>query len=434
MRWRNWARTKSATSLGVVRPDSEDELCQFVQATASRGERIKVAGAGHSVSAIAAPEGTWLLELDRLERFHGFDRGRHMVTFGAGTSLTEVNEKLDSLDLALPNLGTISAQTLGGALATATHGSGLTYGVLATHVRSLRMVRADGNPIKINADHSDAFLASGVSLGALGVMTEVTIACERAFRLKLRQRKTTLESVENRASSLFKSEHFKLLLIPHTNAVFQWTAHRTKAPITQIENYLGWLKARCLGNTLHEILLLSGMQSRSGQVRVNKWLAESVFGPSAERVDKSYKIFNIPITIRQHVAEYAIPIRYTFDALQALTELVDRKELCVHAPIEVRFSAADDFWLSPAFGRCSCYIGVIMYRPYGREPAYRDYFLAVEEIMSRFGGRPHWGKWFREDPERIRKNYPKWAQFSELRQGWDPSGLFLNPFLDRLFG
>ena len=433
MRWRNWARTHSATPLAVVRPRNELEVSQVVRAAAAQGQRVKVAGTGHSVSAIAAPEGAWWLGLDRLEKLRSVDRNGLTATFGAGTSLTDVNRELDRVDLALSNLGTISAQTLGGALATATHGSGLAYGILPTHLRSLRMIRADGHPVELRADGSDAFLASGVSLGALGVVTEVTIACEPAFRLRLRQVATTLDSVERRASTLFKNEHFKLLLIPHTKTVFQWSANRTTATATRKGRYREWLKARCLGNTLHEILLLSSMKKRSAQARVNKWLSEYVLGAKTERVDKSYKIFNIPIAIRQHVAEYAIPIEHTFAALHALTELISRKDLCVHAPIEVRFSAADDFWLSPAFERRSCFIGVIMYRPFGHEPAYLDYFCAVEEIMERFEGRPHWGKWCGADWAKIRETYPKWAQFSALREDWDPSGVFLNPFLEGVF-
>jgi L-gulonolactone oxidase len=169
------------------------------------------------------------------------------------------------------------------------------------------------------------------------------------------------------------------------------------------------------------------------QAGVNRWLAELVCGATTERVDKSYNIFNIPITIRQYVAEYAIPIEHTFAALHALMALIDEKGLCVHAPIEVRFGAGDDFWLSPAFERPSCFIGVIMYRPFGREPAYLDYFSAVEEIMARFEGRPHWGKWCGGNWTTIRKRYPKWAQFSALRKDWDPSGVFLNPFLQGVF-
>jgi L-gulonolactone oxidase len=433
MKWMNWAGNQSTKPLGVSFPHHEDGIRRCVLEASQRGQRLKVVGTGHSCSAIAAPDETRMLSLSNLQELIHLDKEGFTATFDAATPLHKVNIKLDEEQLALSNLGTISAQTLAGAMATATHGSGLNYGVLPTSIRSLRLIRADGELVDINAEGSSAFAAAGVSLGSLGVITRMTIACEPVFNLHLQQEATTLESIEKRFDTLLENEHCKFLWIPHTNMVVQWIANRTKAAVTQTSSFKDWWRARCLGNTIHEMLLLASLNRSTALPSINKWMAEHFFSHADERVDKSYRIFNIPITIRQRVLEYAIPLEHTFAALHAISALLKEKNLYVHAPIEIRFANQDSFWLSPAFGRQVCFIGVIMYRPFGLESAYKDYFCAVDEIMRRFDGRPHWGKIFNLDRQDFAAQYPKWEEFAALRKSLDPKGMFLNPFLKSLF-
>jgi L-gulonolactone oxidase len=132
--------------------------------------------------------------------------------------------------------------------------------------------------------------------------------------------------------------------------------------------------------------------------------------------------------------EWAVPAAQAAEAVRAVRELVQRRGFFAHAPVEVRFAPANDAWLSMAHGRDTCYIGVISYRPFGREVVHEPYFREVDRAMADFGGRPHWAKVHYRDEATLSSLYPRWADFADLRGKLDPTGLFLNAELRRLMG
>jgi L-gulonolactone oxidase len=167
---------------------------------------------------------------------------------------------------------------------------------------------------------------------------------------------------------------------------------------------------------------------------VNRLAERWLIGGDAEVTGRSDRVFTFPIRVRQHVMEWAVPVSWAADAVRAVKELVERHGFFAHAPVEVRFAPADDAWLSMAYGRATCYIGVISYRPFGREVAHEPYFREVDRAMAAFGGRPHWAKVHYRDQETLGELYPRWADFADLRGKLDPAGLFLNAELRRLMG
>ena len=430
--WYNWAGTVGSRPERVLHPQGEADVIRAIEDARGAARRIKVIGSGHSCSPIAASDGAWQLSLERLSRIHHVDEAAGTASFDAGITLEALHPLLATHGLALSNLGTISAQSFAGAMATATHGSGMGYGILPCHVDAIRIVDGRGEVRTFGRGDAD-FFGVGVNLGALGVITSVTVRCESQFRLHLVQERTSLGDLEPRLETLLRNhEHVKFLLVPHTEHAVLWRADRTQEPATRTS--IGdWLRAHFVANPLHEFVLAASRLAPRSLSHVNRILGGLLFPRTSSAIAIGHRVFNIPIHVRQDVMEYAIPLECTFEAIGKLRELIEGRFMA-HLPIEVRFARGDDFWLSPAHGRDTCYVGVIMYRPYGRAWNWKPYFGAVEELMLSFGGRPHWGKHFSLEAAQMSDRYPRWVNFGALRRRMDPDGMFLNPFLERTLG
>ena len=182
--WRNWAGNQVTRPVRIERPQCEDEVVAVVRAAASEGLRIRVVGAGHSFTDIAATDEV-LVTLDGLANVHDLDTDSGRVRVGAGIRLRDLNPHLKAAGLAMPNLGDIDYQSVAGAIATSTHGTGLGFRSIADGVVGLRMVVGDGTVV--NCDQTtdpDLLHVARVGLGALGIVTEVTLVCVPAFNLK----------------------------------------------------------------------------------------------------------------------------------------------------------------------------------------------------------------------------------------------------------
>ena len=430
--WYNWAGTVASRPERVLRPQTEAEVIRAIEDAGRTGARIKVIGSGHSCSPIAASDGAWQLSLERLNRIHQVDEAAKTASLDAGITLDALHPLLAVHGLALSNLGTISAQSFAGAMATATHGSGMGYGILPCHVDSIRLVDGRGEVHRLGRGDAD-FFGVGVSLGALGVITRVTVRCESQFRLRLVQERTSLRELEPRFETLLSNhDHVKFLLVPHTEQAVLWRADRTREPARR-KSIGDWLRAYFVANPLHEFVLAASRLAPRSLGHVNRILGGLLFPASSSAIALGHRVFNIPIHVRQDVMEYAIPLDCAFEAIGKLQDLIEGRFM-VHLPIEVRFARGDDFWLSPAHGRDTCYVGIIMYRPYGKAWDWKPYFRAVEELMATFGGRPHWGKHFDVEADQLSERYPRWADFGVLRRRMDPDNMFLNPFLERTLG
>ncbi|OON32770.1 MULTISPECIES: D-arabinono-1,4-lactone oxidase [unclassified Micromonospora] len=427
--WSNWAGNQRSTATTILRPRTIADLTAAVQAAADAGERIRPVGSGHSFTAVACADGH-RMELTDLDTEIRVDRDRRLVTVPAGMPLHRLNALLAGHGLALPNLGDIDAQTVAGAISTGTHGTGAAYGCLSTFVEALTLVTGTGDVLRCSADeHPDVFAAARVSLGALGVLTEVTLRVVDAFVLRAHERPAALDDVLADLPSLVAAhDHAEFFWFPYTDRVQLKTNDRVPADDRPLPRWRAWLDDDFLSNTVFAGLCRLGRAAPGLVPAINAASARAL----SERTytGRSDAVFCTPRRVRFMEMEYGLPRAALPEALAEVRRIVDRLPFKVQFPVEVRFTAADDIWLSHGYGRDSAYIAVHQYVGAPYEP----YFRAVEEVAAGLGGRPHWGKLHWRDAESLAPAYPKFADFQSLRHRLDPQKVFANPHLTTLLG
>ncbi|SCE81235.1 D-arabinono-1,4-lactone oxidase [Micromonospora mirobrigensis] len=427
--WTNWAGNQQATPTAVHRPQTVDDVVEAVRAAAGAGERIRAVGSGHSFTPIALPAGRQL-NLAALRTDIRVNRTDRLVTVPAGTTLRALNALLTAHGLALPNLGDIDAQTVAGAISTGTHGTGAHLGCLSTFVEALTLVTGTGEVLRCSADeHPDVFAAARVGLGALGVLVEVTLRCVDAFTLRAHERPAPLAEVLTELPELVAGhDHVEFYWFPYTARVQVKTNDRVPADDRPLPRWRGWLDDEFLANTVF-----------AGACRLGRAvpaLAPAISAVSARALTertytgRSDAVFCTPRRVRFVEMEYALPRAALPEALDALRRIVDGLPFKVLFPVEVRFTAADDIWLSHGYGRESAYLAVHQYVGMPYEP----YFRAFEQVAAGLGGRPHWGKLHWRDAGSLAPAYPRFADFLAIRDRLDPDRLFANPHLDRILG
>ncbi|MFB9237027.1 D-arabinono-1,4-lactone oxidase [Plantactinospora siamensis] len=426
--WSNWAGNQTATA-AVVRAAGADEVQAAVRAARADGRRLKVGGSGHSFTAIARPDGDRLELVAEPARIR-VDRERRLVTVPAALTLRELNELLARHGLALPNLGDIDAQSVAGALATGTHGTGAGYGCLSTFVDALTLVTGAGELITCSAtDNADVFPAARVGLGALGVLVEVTLRCVDAFVLRADERPAALaDTLAGLPELIGGNDHAEFYWFPYTDRVQVKTNNRVPADDHPLPRMRGWLDDEFLANTVF-----------AGACRLGRrlpGLAPAISAVSARALaartytGRSDRVFCTPRRVRFVEMEYGLPRAALPEALAALRRIVDDLPFRVLFPVEVRFTAPDDIWLSHGYGRESAYLAIHQYVGVPYEP----YFRGFERIAAKLGGRPHWGKLHYRDAASLRPAYPRFDDFRAVRDRLDPDRVFGNAHLDRVLG
>jgi L-gulonolactone oxidase len=189
-----------------------------------------------------------------------------------------------------------------------------------------------------------------------------------------------------------------------------------------------WFQEDFLENRVMALVARTGRRFPTRIPRLNRAVSR-VLG-SSRKVDKSFLVFASRRMVRFTEMEYGIPRAACAEALRRVLEVVDRRGLAVGFPVEVRFVAADDAYISPSSGRDTCYIAVHMFQ--GME--WYPYFRAVEAIMNDYSGRPHWGKRHFQSAATLAPRYPDWERFQEVRARLDPEGVFANEYTDRVLG
>jgi L-gulonolactone oxidase len=426
--WRNWAGNQVAAPRSIRRPTTEAELVDLVKTAAAAGERVKVVGAGHSFTAIACTDGH-LVDLSDYGRVLSFDAAARTVTVQAGITLAALNAQLAVRDLALENLGDIAYQSVAGATSTATHGTGARFGNLATQIVGLRLIAGDGSIVDATpTENADVLDVARVGLGALGVVSTVTIQCVPAFNLHASERAEPLDRVlAEWDDNLAANDHFEFFWIPNTGITLTKRNRRTQEPAQPRPRWQELRDDYLIANVLFDALCRVGKWRPSLVPKVAKRMPSS---STADYIDASYKVFASPRFVKFYEMEYAIPCEAVPEAMGRLRGLVDRIGLSVNFPVEVRAVASDDIPLSTAHGRATGYIACHVYKG----ATYDQYFQGVEAIMNDYGGRPHWGKMHFQTAASLAPRYPRWDDFQGVRSRLDPDGRFTNPYLDRVLG
>ncbi|WP_214415377.1 D-arabinono-1,4-lactone oxidase [Sphaerisporangium fuscum] len=422
--FRNWAGNQSVTPAEVRSPSSAAEVAQAVRDAAARGQRVRMVGTGHSFTGVALTDGI-LLRPEALTGVQEIGDGR--VRVAAGTPLRVLNEELDRRGLALANMGDITEQTVAGAIQTGTHGTGRDVGGLADQVVELEMVLADGSIV--TASEGDLFDAARVGLGALGVLTAVTFRVEPAFLLRSVRRPMALSEILSTLDELTAdNEHLDFFWLPHTDTCLAKTNNRSPGPADPPGAFKHWLDNVFLENTLFGALCAVGGRVPAAIPTLNAISASAL--SASTHTDTAYKVFTSVRTVRFLEMEYAVPRERLGQALRETRDLIELNDWRITFPIEVRVTPPSDAWLSTAHGRDSAYIACHIYRP-TPNPAY---FEGVEEIMTRLSGRPHWGKLHTRDAAYLSTVYPRFGDFTALRDELDPHRLFANDYLDTVLG
>ena len=429
--WSNWAGTVQA-EVTVAAPASVGALQEIV---ARRGG---ARGAGQ------ADRRRTLVHADRRDRRHPAAPGpaqrhrprRPVHRSGHGArrhpGCTLSTRRCRQLGLSLTNLGDIDVQTIAGAISTGTHGTGARFGGLATQVRALELVCADGSLITCSADENpDLFAAARVGLGALGVIATATLQCEPAFALAAAESPAGLDEVLDELDALvIGNDHFEFYWFPHTRRVLTKRNNRVLAgtPLQPLGRVRGWVDDEFLSNAVFD-RLNRVTSRRPGLIPRTNAIASRMLSARGF-VDRSYRVFASPRTVRFREMEYAVPRAAVPEVLAGIEAYLARSGEQIGFPVEVRFAAADDIWLSTAYERDTGYLAVHQYH----RRAHDAYFRAVEDIAMRVGGRPHWGKLHYRNAASLREVYPRFDDFCAVRDKLDPNRVFGNDYLAAVLG
>ncbi len=429
-RWTNWGRCVSATPERIAHPRTVEEVAEIVRRAAASGQRVKPVGAGHSFTPIAVTDGVQL-RMENLAGIQHVDRETGHVTVGAGMRLHDFNRALHALGLALPNMGDVDPQTMSGATSTGTHGTGARLPGIAGALVGLQLVTGDGSVVTVTPDDPELFGAARVGLGALGVVTALTFACVPSFLLHAREEPWALGDILGNLDTLVEdNDHVEFYWFPHTDRAQLKRNNRVPegTPRKPLSKAQFLFEDEVMTNGLFELVCRIGARQRRWIPRFNDIAGRAL--SAREYTDWSYEVFVSPRRVRFREMEYAIPRAALPEVLHAIQAWVDRSDETVSFPIEVRFAAPDDIWMSTGYDRASAYVAVHQYH----QIDYRPYFDGVEAIFQEHEGRPHWGKIHTLDAEVLRTRYPRFDDFRAVRDRLDPQRTFTNPYLDRVLG
>jgi alditol oxidase len=406
----NWSGTVTYTAERVVRPSSVDEAAQVV----ADADRVHGLGTRHSFNDVADTAGT-LLDLTGIPTDLVVDAEHRTVTLGAGTRYGDVAADIDRAGFALHNTGSLPHISVGGAVATGTHGSGTTLGSLATAVRAFEVLGPDGSARTL--DRTDpAFDGAVLHLGLLGIVTRVTLDVEPAYRMR-----------------------------QDVYGAIPWDTFTANVAEVHAAAY-SVCAYTVFGDAITEVLVKSRVPDGAEDVPVPEGLAgarrlpgtpgddrrtarDGSVGPWWDRLPH-FPIASVPSHGSEVQSEHFVPLRHAAAALDALRELADRIQPHLHV-CELRTMAADDLWLSPTQGEDVLCIA-FTWKKHPREVA--ALLPDLESRLAAFDGRPHWGKMSSLDHAAIAGLYPRLADFRDLVARADPERTFASAFGERVLG
>ncbi len=419
--WRNWSGIQHSYPQARLAPKSEDEVAQALKTAPGP---IRAVGAGHSFTALVPTAGS-LMSLDGLAGIAGWE-GEDQAVVWCGTRLGQLGPALAAKGRAMANLPDINKQSLGGALSTATHGTGKTLVAIHADVTALRLATTSGEILECGADKNrDIFDAARVSLGALGVITQARLRTTANRRLHRRVFAEPFEETLAKAEERWaRHRNYEFYAVPFTGLAANITHDETDAPAIP----------RGPDTDTDFLNMLRAMRNLLGfSTPLRKAAAKTLLSAAAqpeEAVDEGWKLLSTERPMRFNEMEFHLPVDAQLAALKEVVAAIEAKRPDVFFPIEVRRIAPDDAWLSPFNAGPR---GSVAVHAYYRDD-YAFLFELIEPIFRRHDGRPHWGKLHSLHGQQLQALYPRWDDFLDLRRRLDPDGRLLNPYLKGLFG
>jgi FAD-linked oxidoreductase len=419
MQWSNWSRSVSAMPTQFVRPRTEAELAKLV----SGARKVRVTGAGHSFMPLCETDGT-LISLSDYEGTIEVAPDRKTVWAPAGWGLDRLTAALWAEGLSLINQGDINPQSLAGATATGTHGTGETLGSIATQACGFRLMQADGSVVECGPNRNvELYEAQRLSLGLFGVAVAIRIHVLPAYHLEERiERRPLGEMVERLDELAAATRHFEFFVFPYSDDVIFKTLHPAEPegvfqPAADVDEKIFRTACR-IGKAAN--FTIPTMQR----------LMMRLSGKASRRIGPAYAIFPSERTVRFEEMEYEMPRTNGMATLTEAIAYIRRKRLPIAFPFEFRVTAADDIWMSPFNAGPAASISFHQYAGM----AWRPPFAETETILRAGGGRPHWAKRHTLTADDVHRLYPKTPDYLRVREAADPGQKFVNADLARLFG
>lgn len=441
--WTNWAGNHSCLAKNYFEPETEAQIIEVVHFARKHQKKIRVVGSGHSFSPIAISNEI-LVSLKNYRRL--ISVGKDFISCQGGMYLHELYSVLKENKLSLPNFGVINKQTVAGALATGTHGSGLKHRSLSAEVENLRIITASGQVFEIKRDavvrigekKLNLWDAASISLGMLGIVTEVTFRCEPLFYLKSEESVIEFdEFIECMDDYAGRYEYFKAWWFPHTNKVYLFKTERIGEEHynekTRLEKYTNEQKMRDLEiDALTAPMFVKSNDDPSLIPEINKHCLDYFFTPRT-RIGDSFEILVHDETVPMVVSEYGLPVLDNSHkkALKEFRDTLEHSDKKIHFPVDLRYTGAESSWLSPSYNQDTFYIGMCVreYREKKVHPSMQLFF----DVLKKYNARPNWGKLSDLSKTALEKKYPRMNDFRELRNSMDPNGVFQNGFIKTVF-
>lgn len=426
--WKNWSGIVKFKPKQVAMPASEQDIITTIKESYKAGQNIRIVGSAHSWTPLYETSDT-LICLDNLQGITHVDYEKHQVTVLAGTKIKKLGELLYQHGMGMENLGDIDVQSIGGAIGTGTHGTGIEFGNIPTQVVAFEIITANGKKIYCSETvNRHIFKAAQISLGALGIIATITLQCVPAYKLHYRSDKETIDScLANLEHYINSNRNFEFYWFPHTQTVQTKFSNISQQPAQE----------RSVANYVNDLLIENvffGSVSATTRIfpKLSPVIAKLVanFLSPFEKINWSHKVYATIRKVQFNEMEYNIPIEQFRECFQEIRDAFEYYNFKVHFPLEIRFLKEDDIYLSPAYGRNSVHISFHVLN--GKN--YTKYFDVMEKICLKYQGRPHWGKLHTLTADQLSKLYPKWNDFITVRNELDPTGLFFNGYLRQLLG
>lgn len=400
--WQNWGGNQSFSYAESVVATSESDVVDAVREAARHRHGLRVHGSGHSFTPIVATDHT-LVDISALRGVVSADSVTGRATIRAGTVLSDIGAPLWHKRLSLANQGDVDTQTLSGAIATGTKGSGPRFGSLSSTVRGLRLVNGHGDIVAITEDEPDLLHAAQVSVGMLGVVIDIDVQCVPAYKL---------------------SEHNAVL--PYRDVLARWDEF-----LAGYRHFSFWYLPTDESSMMYDLGRLPRDHCVVKLLTEESASAADVVADPGARTGPAYQVYPDATTdLRFHELEYMVPAAHGLDALETVRDLMHTRHPDQISPVQIRWQRADEGYLSAQYRRDTVSVSVsgkpgTTYEPFLRE---------LDHQLQRFDARPHWGKIHFLTRDRVEALYPRYEDFQRIRREFDPTGLFLNPHLRDHFG
>jgi FAD-linked oxidoreductase len=423
--WINWAGNQSCLPNWRFAPVSEDQLVDVMKS--ARGV-VRAVGGSHSFSPVVPTDDT-LVATDLLNGMVSHDAAQVQATFLAGTRLNAMGPMLDAVGQALPNMPDMDYPSLGGSIANSVHATGTEFGSMSAYVTAMTLASPAGELIDCSAKRNrEIFQAARTSVGALGIVSRITLQNQPAFDLTEVNQVENMEDVfDDMETRIRDHRHFECFPIPYSSQCITVATDIAKPGDGNVgeddPNAINTLRALAdstawipgVGDAVYGTILDAVLKGEAATVRS---------GPS-------YRVFPHVRVVRFREMEYTVPAEAGPECVREILRTIRARNLPLYFPLEYRCVKADDVWLSMFEGRDGCSISVHQFG----DLDYRAPFAEIEPIFWKYAGRPHWGKLHTLDADRLAQLYPRhWQDFQEVRRALDPQGRLLNPHLRKLFG